>query len=246
MTADESRPIFATEMTSPEFGEAVKAGRFFILPYGAMEEHGPHLPLGTDTIQPQNVARELALRLDAIILPTVHYGLCSSTANFPGTITITFDTLRAITRDLLNECVRHGIRDILLLSGHAGRTHMAAIKIAAEEVVKANPDGAIRPMVLSDYDLAYGAPDGLFPPDDGHGGDIETSRIMLMRPELVKGEGPACWPEFPKYLVVKHPEKAFPPGVWGDPTRASAEKGKKMNDYLVDELEGMIRKEFGR
>ena len=239
-------PTYAMEMTSPEFGEAAKAGRLFILPYGAMEEHGPHLPLATDTYQPQSVARELAVRMDGVILPTVHYGLCQSTANFPGTITISFDTLRALTREIFQELVRHSVRDVVLISGHAGRTHMAALKLAADEVVKENDDGVFRPMVLTDYDLAYGLLGNEFPADDGHSGEIETSRIMLLRPELVKGTAEDELPDFPKFLVVKHPEKLFPSGVWGYPTRATAEKGKRLNEYIVDELEKVVKKELQR
>ena len=239
-------PTYAMEMTSAEFGDAAKAGRLFILPYGAMEEHGPHLPLGTDTFQPEAVARELAARMDGVILPTVNYGLCQSTANFPGTITITFETLRALTREIFGELVRHGVRDVVLVSGHAGRTHMAALKLAADDVVKANDDGAFRPMVLSDYDLAYGLLGSEFPADDGHSGEIETSRIMVLRPELVKGTAPDEKPDFPKFLVLKHPEKLFPSGVWGYPSRATAEKGKRLNEYLVDELEKVVRKELQR
>ena len=220
----------------------IAAGRdTVVVPLGSTEAHGPHLPLGTDTIQPENVVRELSVRLGAVVLPTVNYGLCSTTANFPGTISISFDTLRDLTRELLEELVRHGVRDVLVLSGHAGRTHMAALKVAAEAVVKADPDGALRVMVLSDYDVAYGLLGEEFPPDDGHSGEVETSRIMVMRPDLVKGVGPDSTPDFPKFMVLKHPEKLFPTGVMGYPSQASTEKGERLNEYILDELEKMLR-----
>jgi creatinine amidohydrolase len=231
--------MFLDELSMQEFKEKVDEKTVVILPIGAIEEHGAHLPLCTDSIQPEYVAQKVAEKTNALIAPPIRYGLCSSTKNFPGTITISFDTLRSLIYDILSEFIRNGIKNIVVLSGHAGRVHMAALRLAAEKVV-AKSEANI--MVLSDYDIAYDLldKDASIPTDDGHSGIIETSRVMAIREDLIKGEGVPGKERPPKFMVLSDPEKYFPTGVMGDPTNASKEKGKEINDFIVDELVKLI------
>jgi creatinine amidohydrolase len=228
------------DLTMEEFKEKVDENTVVILPIGAVEEHGPHLPLSTDSIQPEFIAQKVAGQVGALIAPPIRYGYCSSTRNFPGTISISFDTLRSLIFDILSELARNGIKNIVVLSGHAGRVHMAALKVAADAVVKKNH---VNIMVLSDYDIAYDLIeiDMSIPKDDGHSGLIETSRIMDIREDLVKGEGVAGKTRPPKYMVLSDPEKYFPTGVMGDPTGASKVKGDQINDYIIKELVKLIK-----
>jgi creatinine amidohydrolase len=227
------------ELSMLEFKEKVDGDTVVILPIGAVEEHGPHLPLCTDSIQPEYIAEKVAEKTGALISPSIRYGFCSSTKNFPGTITISFDSLRSLVYDLLSEFIRNGIKNIVVLSGHAGRVHMAALRLAAERVVN---EYNANIMVLSDYDIAYDLleKDKTIPPDDGHSGLIETSRIMAIRGDLVKGKGKAGKTRPPKFMMLKDPEKYFPSGVMGDPTNASKEKGEEINEYIINELVKLI------
>lgn len=231
--------MYLDELTMPEFKEKVNETTIVILPIGAVEEHGPHLPLCTDSIQPEYIAEKVAEKTGALIAPSIRYGFCSSTKNFPGTITISFDTLRSLIYDLLLEFIRNGIKNIVVLSGHAGRVHMAALRLAAERAVNEKEANI---MVLSDYDIAYDLlnKDESIPPDDGHSGLIETSRILAIREDLVKGKGEAGNDRPPKFMVLRDPEKYFPSGVMGEPTNASKEKGEEINDYIVKELVKLI------
>lgn len=231
--------MYLDELTMPEFAEIVKQNPVVILPLGAVEEHGPHLPLCTDSIQPEYVAQKVAERTGALIAPPIRYGFCSSTKNFPGTITISFDTLRELILDILSEFVRNGIKNIVVLSGHAGRVHMAALRLAAHKVVEKSKANI---MVLSDYDIAYDllTKDETIPQDDGHSGLIETSRVLAIRGELVKGEGVLGTARPPKFMVLKAPETHFPTGVMGDPTNASREKGDEINEFIIKELTKLI------
>ena len=235
------------EMTSKEVGEKINSQSVAIFPIGAVEEHGPHLPLSTDCLQPEYVANEIAKKLDNIyILPILKYGQCSSTRNFPGTITLRFETLEMILHDVLREFHRTRFQNMVVLSGHAGGLHMSAIKLAASKVVKELDDlsgsDKLKLMVLSDYDIAYAMEEIEIPPKDGHAGMIETSRVMAIRPDLVRGTAEPCHPEFPPYRVEKDSEKYFPDGVMGDPQLASKEFGVKANKIIVDELAGLIEK----
>ncbi|MEE9150549.1 MAG: creatininase family protein [Thermoplasmata archaeon] len=231
--------MYLDELTMSQFKEKVDQSTVVILPIGAVEEHGSHLPLCTDSIQPEYIAEKVAEKTGALISPPIRYGFCSSTRNFPGTITISFDTLRSLVYDILSEFIRNGIKNIVVLSGHAGRVHMAALRLAAEKVVNES-EGNI--MVLSDYDFAYDLleKDEAIPSDDGHSGLIETSRVMAIREDLVKGRGTPGKSRPPKFMMLKDPEKYFPSGVMGDPTNASKEKGKEINNYIIIELVKLI------
>jgi len=227
------------ELTSKEIGARINEKSVAIFPIGAVEEHGPHLPLSTDSLQPEYVAIEVAKKLEnAFVLPIMKYGQCSSTKNFPGTISLRFETLEMIAEDVLCELHRNGFRNAVVLSGHAGRLHMAALKLAAERALE---KCKMKIMVLSDYDIAYAMKEIEIPTDDGHAGMIETSRVMAIRPDLVKGTADPCHPDFPKYRVMPDSEKFFPDGVMGDPQLANREFGDKANRIIIDELAELVK-----
>jgi len=231
------------EMTAEEFLAKMDEDTLVIVPLGATEAHGIHLPLGTDTFQPQWVADRLAEKIGALVAPALPYGNHSSTRNMPGTINLQFDTLRAVMRDILFSLADNGVKRILLLSGHAGSAHMTAIREAAKDLVALRP---VKVMFLTDYDLAgeYGSRCGV-DPHDGHGGAMETARVMAIRPDTVRSR--MVKGEFvdPGYLVLPNPEICFPQGMAGDPSTASAEMGEKMNLYIVDRLAELIENEMG-
>ncbi len=238
-----TKPAYASDITSPAFGEMVAAGALVILPFGSLEEHGSHLPLGTDTFQAEEVVRRVAERTGSIVLPSVPYGECRSTRNFPGTISVSFETVRSIAFDILAELSRNGARDVMILSGHAGSGHMAALKLAAQRVVESDPD--MRVMVLSDYDIAYELRGKEFSAEDGHAGQIETSRILNIRPELVGEDRPRGTGRPPKFMVLSNPEEYIPSGVMGDSRDASADRGRRIDDYVVDALCRLLEENFG-
>ncbi len=221
-----------------EFAKEMKKGTPVILPIGAMEEHGRHLPLATDTYQPLKIADMVAERIGGIVAPPVHYGNCSTTRNFPGTISVDTEPLRHYVREILMEFGRHGASTVVVLSGHAGGSHMAALKEAGKDFVEKYDT---KLMVLSDYDIAYRLKGELKIPDkDGHGGMIETSRVMAIRPDLVKEEKKDEIPDFPPFRVLKHPEEHFPSGIMGYPTRSNRELGEKLNEAIAGELAKII------
>jgi len=208
------------------------------VPVGIVEEHGPHLPLDADSIQAVATCEEVAGRLDALVAPLLAYGNCSSTRNFPGSFSLRFDTLRAVALDILDDCERHGIGTVAFVSGHAGGAHMRALKLAAEEHVARS---GTRVFVLSDYELlddfdAKAAAGVDLPRWDGHAGAMETSRILALRPDLVRGTGAPHRVHFPAFLVERAPERHFPTGVMGDPTLASAALGRAANRFIADRL----------
>jgi creatinine amidohydrolase len=229
------------ELSSNEVAEAAKAGAVVIFPLGSIEAHSDHLPLCTDSIQAEYIAVEVAKRTGSIVAPPFRYGICNATRNFPGTLTIGFDTLYGLVHDVLSELVRSGFTKIMLISGHAGNSHMVALRLASQDVVIKYEQLGVRIMVLSDFDFA----DDLIPEyaakGDGHAGTIETSRVMAIKPELIKCKGKADVWRMPRFEVIAHPELCIPSAVNGDPTSASKEKGNKINQHIIEQIEKLVK-----
>ncbi len=231
------------EHTYAEIEERLKENPLVILPVGSVEAHGHHLPLNTDLLQPMWLAEKIAERFNALLLPPINYGWTESLAPFPGTISIGFDTLYLLARDILSEVLRHGARKILVLSGHASTNHMAALRLACEEVNREYEDAKI--MLLSDYYIAYQYRGKLVPDDDSHAGVIETSRVMAIRPDLVKENYKFEKNPTGKYMVVVDYSKVVPYATFSDPRGANKELGEKLNNMILEELTKIIRENFG-
>lgn len=231
--------MLITDLTMDEFAAGLEQTRTVIIPFGSTEEHGPHLPLDTDTIQAYEVSRTLAERRPIFVAPPVHYGVCRSTATHPGTLSISTSTLRALTIDIAAALYDQGLRHFVLLTGHAGGTHCATLTDAGEELLRRFPD--VRVAVLTEYLLAAQAGRLIIEtPDDAHAGEIETSRILHSHPHLVKGSAPAAWPEFPKGILVRNKRRFWASGVWGDPGKATAQKGARLEKAVVEALEALV------
>ena len=191
-----------------------------IIPFGSIEEHGPHLPLGTDALTAIALTREVGRKTNSLVAPPVYYGVCRSTKEHPGTISITPRALRTLVKAIIKGFVFQGFRRFVLFSGHAGSLHMAALKEVGEELVE---QGLVEQMAicsildLIDEDL------GLETKNDSHAGELETSLILYLYPEWVKEGAKEDYPQFPSYLLVKEKRKYWPSGIWGNPEVASQE-----------------------
>lgn len=227
------------DMTMDEFEAGLAKTRTVFIPFGSTEEHGTHLPLSTDTLQAIEVGRKLAQRRPLFVAPAVPYGVCRSTSCHPGTVSITTGTLKALATDLVSSFYEQGLRRFILLTGHAGGTHMSALIDAGEDLLRKYPDIGIA--VLKEYDLASRQGKKIIEtPDDSHAGEIETSRILYTHPHLVRGMGAKEYPTFPSGILVRDKRRYWPGGVWGDPTKATAEKGRRLEDAVVTALERLV------
>ena len=234
------------ELSMKEAKNAAKANKVVILPIGSVEEHGDHLPLCTDSLQQEHVAYNVAMKTESLVAPPIRYGVCNLTRNFPGTISTSFQSLHRFVRDILKEFVRNGFTKILVLSGHAGDSHMAALRLAAQDALKCYEENSskirLRIMVCSDYDFAYELKGKHFSEKDGHAGTIETSRVMAFRPDLVKIKRKKGFPKFPRFEMVANPETYFPTGIIGDSTEASVDQGHMINKYVEENVTKLVER----
>ncbi len=229
------------EMTMGEFEEGLKLTRTVLIPFGSVEEHGRHLPLSTDTIQAYEVGKKAARLVPLFVAPPIHYGNCCSTSCHPGTISISTSTLRALMKDLVRSFRAQGMKNIIVLTGHAGGAHRMALRDAGEDLITEFPD--IRIAVVTEYELARSAGESIIETDgDGHAGEIETSRILHSHPHLVKGKGEREFPDFPMGILVRNKRNFWQNGVWGDPAKASSEKGRIIEELVVKNIVDLVRK----
>jgi len=231
--------VIIEELTMPEFVAGLEKTRTVLIPFGATEEHGPHLPLSTDTLHAVEVGRKLAERRAIFIAPPIPYGVCRSTSQHPGTISLTTATLRALAIDIVAALYRQGLRNFVLLTGHAGGTHTATLIDAGETLLERFAD--LKIAVLTEFMLAAKEGRGLIETaDDSHAGEIETSRIRHSHPHLVKGEAEREYPTFPTGILVRDKRKFWPGGVWGDPTLATVDKGRRLEQLVVEALDRFV------
>lgn len=193
--------------------------RSIIVPLGSVEEHGHHLPLLTDLLIAQRVAEELGRRTRTLVAPPIVYGVCRSTSVYPGTVSVSGPALKSYLRSVIRDLIRNGFKRIFLLSGHAGRGHLKVIRSISREFKEVK--------VLEPYRIKI--PDVM--PDDLHAGEVETSLMMHLYPEMVKDAFRNEIPEFHRGKLVPTTT-----GVFGYPSRASASKGRRIFRKWIMEL----------
>jgi creatinine amidohydrolase/Fe(II)-dependent formamide hydrolase-like protein len=244
-----ARGFVLGELTWPEAQRRFKQTDLALLPVGAIEQHGPHLPLDTDAFDADYLCRAVAERCShpkPLVLPLVPYGVSYHHDDFAGTISISPKTLSGLVHEIGLAAARHGITKLVIVNGHGGNS--PALHFAAQLI---NRDAHIFTCVdtgeTSDTDIDALADT----PNDVHAGEIETSTSLAIRPELVNMDQ-ACkfvprsssrYLDFSSKRSVDwyaHVAKISPSGVLGDPTVASSEKGRKMWELMIEHLLGLI------
>ncbi len=234
------------DLTMADFREEVGSRMVAIWPIGILEAHGPHLPLATDAIQAEWGCERLAQRDGTLLLSPMRFGNGVATAPYPGTISLRFDTIRALAYDVMDEMGRQGVTRAMVVSGHLGADHMRALRLAAEDVVAKRP--AMKLAVLSDWEIVYelrGKPGWEeIPLEDGHAGTLETARMLAIAPELCRMErAPPFVPKakIPEFLVTTGLEKHYPQAVLGgDARKATAALGHRVNEHVLARMNGVL------
>lgn len=242
-----------------EYEALLKAAPILFLPVGAHEQHGPHLPMGTDAIFATRMAESLAERLGGLVLPTLSYGYKSQARSgggqtFTGTTSLDGSTLVAMTTDILRELARHGVDKLVVLDGHYENQWFLTegIELAQREFAL---QGYSMKVIRTEYwdfcprSVLDSVFDGDFPGYDlEHAALIETSMMLYWQPELVNEEclpadGPAEFEAFDHYPQDGAGVPAS--GVLAPTAGASAEKGRMIIEATLAALEASLRTVFG-
>ncbi len=237
------------ELTWQEAAQHLDEVDVALLPVGALEQHGPHLPLDTDAFDAWFLARQVAAACSdprPLVLPSIPYGVSYHHEGFRGTISINNETLSRLVYDIGMGAARNGVRKLVIINGHGGNG--PALNYAAQMI---NRDARIFACVdtgeTSDVDIEK----FIETSNDVHAGEIETSTALATRPHLVKMElAEKSVPEFSsRYLnfsskrgVVWYAftERISPSGVMGDPTKASVEKGEMIWHVMIAHLVAFV------
>jgi creatinine amidohydrolase len=224
------------ELTSERMTEAVEqSGRLCLLPIGCLERHGPHLPLGTDQIVVDEVARRAAEEEPAVVFPSYYFGQISEARHVPGAIALPHDLLLQLLRATLDEIGRNGFTRILIVNGHGGNSGLLSyLMMALLQESHAYMTYVIFPWNLQgeDAEKLAAMKETEF---DGHAGEFETSAIMYVRPELVHMEDLTPPEDGQRRGLQKDLGGLQNPFAWyanfptqfaGEPRPASAEKGE--------------------
>jgi creatinine amidohydrolase len=176
------------DLTSPEVAEAIAGSPIAVLPFGSVEQHGPHLPTGTDTIAARLVAERVAVGLDALLVPFGPYGITPIHAGHPGTVSLRRATFEALLTDIAEELVAMGVRSLVFVNWHEG--NISALDAVATDLQAGHEDLS----VVSAH-ACYVA-QRIYADRGGeltHGGGIETLAVLAHDPGLVKADraGPA-------------------------------------------------------
>ena len=232
--------VFLGEMTNLEVEAFLKNHNTVIVPIGATEQHGPHAPLLTDVIIPQEIAKRVAPRIGAVVAPPVNYALSYPHVGFTGLVHIRIPTFMALIEDLCVAFAASGFKRIVFLNGHYDNTYAIAYACAnaAEKLtkdVKAFPVNYWDGMTAADVDEFSGLKNGL------HANAGETSAVLAINPNLVDMQRANTeFPPFPEYTVNTGPVHtaffftspgsvywATKSGTWGDATKATPEMGER-------------------
>jgi creatinine amidohydrolase len=169
-----------SDLTSPEVAEQIRRNPIAVLPFGSVEQHGPHLPNGTDIIAGEVVAEALAEELDALVVPFSPYGVTPIHAGHPGTISLSRPTFEALLTDICTELIAMGINRLVFVNWHEG--NIASMDGVATEIQKAHDDVyVITSHACYVAQRIYRAQGG----ELTHGGGIEAMSVMARDPALV-------------------------------------------------------------
>ncbi|MCD6323710.1 MAG: creatininase family protein [Desulfurococcales archaeon] len=248
-----------SELTWEEIREYLTEGAVALLPVGSVEQHGPHLPVGTDFIVAEAVA-ELAAKevieggVKALLLPTITYGLSSMWVAYPGTVTLRTETFLNLIKDVLKSVIKAGGEKVVVVNGHAGNSD--ALRVACRDAVEEVGRGEVA--VLSVWELCGELINEVFQTKFFHACEVETSLMLALKRRLKHPLRPGGeifrkygdrWHSLdltvrPKAYVYRPESKGMHgPGSFGRPDLASAEKGFRLLECVVTSLADFI-KEF--
>jgi creatinine amidohydrolase len=238
--------VFLGEMTNPEVEAFLARSKTVIVPVGSTEQHGPHGPLLTDVLVPNEVARRIAPRVDAVVAPTINYGLSYPHVGFTGLVHIRIPTFMDLVEDVCVALADIGFRRIVLLNGHYDNTY--ALAYACANAAPRLADGT-RAFPVNYWDgMTADEAAEFFGPDTGlHANRGEMSAVMAIDPGLVDLEhANAEMPPFPPVSSPAAVHTAFffsnpgsvhwasRSGTWGDAREASADYGERYLTVVSD------------
>jgi creatinine amidohydrolase len=239
------------ELSQPEIAEQLKKNPLVVLPAGSVEQHGPHLPTGTDIFAANVIAEAVAERMDGLVLPGGPLGVTPLHMAYEGTISLSHDTYMRVVKETCVSTAKHGAKRLLILNWHEG--NIPALAIVAESL---HIDYGMTVLIVQ---ACYVAAE-MFGADCGglsHGGEIEALAVLATKPTLVHFERirDSADPEHGSKMdklrrtlsyqpVLGDVRSIAPTGWYGTPQNATLEKGERMIQELAASISAEAQKIF--
>jgi len=256
--------IFYSDLTWPEIRRAAEEGKVIVLPVGSTEQHGPHLPIKVDWLCCSKVAEKAAekIRGHALVMPTIYYGFQEHTLDFPGTISIRDENFVDYVYDICRSLAHHGFQKIIILNGHG--SNIPFLDAVMRRVNNYHPETYCA--LISWWDLVFQVGEkreemkklreSEFPGGMSHACELETSVLLYLESHLVQMEKAVkeIPPKTSEYIwsdimvgawrstvhTVSLTSQATKTGIMGDPTVATAEKGRIWLETAAENLAKFI------
>jgi len=229
-------------MTWEDAAAAIDDADFAVLPTGSIEQHGPHLPVSTDTLRADHLTAELVAAagefdLDLLRLPPLPYGQSEHHMRFPGTVTLSTETYVDVVREIGESTAEHGVERLLILNTHGGNRE--PLSIAADRLGR-DTDLTVHFVHWTDFareDLKEAYGEGW-----GHAGDHETSFVELYRPDLVRTDKkePQEADEMPRTRSYEYFDQVTELGGLGDPTNSDPDALEPIVEATTREILGAL------
>ena len=250
-----SSPLEYGKLSWPEVARAVREERVPLVPIATLEDHGRHLPIDTDVTLVDAVCRATAERLadETVVLPPIVHGYSPHHMDFPGTVTIGWDTFCRYCTDVATSLLQHGFRRVLLVNGHGSNQNL--VEMAARLAMIEHPDSLVAATFYLTTPKSFAAIEEIRDSSRGgmaHACELETSLYLHLQPEAVdmsKAVDERGYPETEHAWLdwSDGPLKLMPwwssfseSGVQGDATKATEDKGRALLDAAVDELASFV------
>lgn len=239
------KSVMLEELSWASTAEYLRTESIVIVPVGSIEQHGPHLPLGTDTINVTFLACRAAEQTQVLVAPTIKTGVSFNHIDFPGTLSLQPETLVALVVDVVTSLIHHGFDKVIVLNGHGGNN--AALETATIKLRLKFTDQIIG--LLHSWLLIKDSPKLLQSPIRYHADEGETSRMLISAPELVdmteaKSEIPHSKSGLFNFQITEvfkqvvfyglpRTKSVTQSGIFGDAHLANREKGQAMFDEAI-------------
>lgn len=231
------------DLTYEEARAALAEGAVALLPTGATEAHGPHLPLSTDVVISREAAKRAARTLrdegkGALVLPPLAYAVTEYASEFAGTISLPLETATLLVRDVILGAMRTGFRGVVLCNAHLEPDNLAALRGGMDAAIAKGARAVFPDVTRKPHALRLGEE---FKSGACHAGSYETSLVLAAQPALVKLERAKTLAANPASLsrAIKDGKKTFgeaggPDAYFGHPADASAKEGAALYKELAD------------
>lgn len=229
-------------MTWVEFDKIRKETSTVILPSGACEVYGPHLPLGSDILVSEALSKLVAEKANAVVGPCLEVGQSQNLYDFPGTIYIRPENLKAVYRDIIEGFIKWGFKEIFILNLHLGNTF--PLNELLSDIEDENP--GVKCGLVGFWQFIWKYTDVWeTEKPHGHASEAGTSVLLYLYPELVDMEkapnSPALWENrWPNFNLYQHYAKYSETGTMGDATKGTKEKGEIIVNRAIDEMVDFI------